>query len=799
MNYIKSLLSSYYSSSSPKQNNNNHKQDEEEVDNNNNNEESKKFDEYNHQLLKYIQSRLNDDNDLQTSTTKTKTIIICNNNNDKSFNNVIGNRYIWKKIVNYIHEISMMYVMSTTNTTKVRAKTPKNRLPYILKYDQVTSIGWMLGNGYKSLLHDKLDKGLFIQIQGEIAMATIPLKKIFKTRDIGLIEKLVTLYRLHFITPTSVDLSCRSGSVEVLKLIVSLRHCQDTIPITKEAMYNAMKSGSLELVKYLDVTYESCKISSAMIIRRQSQGHSLPTLDYFCSRKTQTTTSTVLDSSSSQHQQQCIDSEDIMCSLDYDLIKSHLHVASLSLRLNFIYNVAFLMTGSVLVKSIPNELITRMNHFNGTDNVKEVLAWDTSQIYFDKITPLIPLIFQVTTDQTLYIDAQNKVIETMRNIPKDSYLYRPLYNLLLAYELANTYPPLLSSNYARESNQDALHTMTAKGVIRMGVTDRSVLLLVIQGLQSSTQRSQTDYFSSLINLYTTIDQLHVIMDVDPSLKQHRLKRIYTSFQPEVFDHLMHLDVITFEEIHDWPGRIIFDMSLAKYMLAHHLETLTVAKFSTDIHYTPFCHTVDIISMMLIEAGCTPSFYENTSHSFSNFCHPQSPTANYFMKYLVRTNQCAAVFPMCAAIQHRNLTLFDALDAIDSKPFVPTLHLDSTHRDIQQALQQLIALGDFKRYSILIKRINDVKLDTLATSLCITFGSLDFFKQHIVAFPKSFDLVRLADRITYDCNLPFLEYLLTEHTESFRLYVNLNSLFGKACSVGALDIMKMIYRYNLELE
>ncbi|EGG22268.1 hypothetical protein DFA_04386 [Cavenderia fasciculata] len=69
---------------------------------------------------------------------------------------------------------------------------------------------------------------------------------------------------MHFYTENSIDLACCSGRLDVVQLIISI-HDPQNLPITKNAILNAMKAGSLELVQFLDTTFDSCNIAKTMI------------------------------------------------------------------------------------------------------------------------------------------------------------------------------------------------------------------------------------------------------------------------------------------------------------------------------------------------------------------------------------------------------------------------------------------------------------------------------------------------------------------------------------------------------
>ncbi|EGG16819.1 hypothetical protein DFA_07797 [Cavenderia fasciculata] len=178
-----------------------------------------------------------------------------NNNNNNNNNNIVvirqvfKNRYLLKTIFKHAHQLSLNQL------------TFGDGIPKLYTYNQLTSIGWMVKNGYISLLRSKINRGDYLKLPKNREK----IKTIFcAISDQTLLDKIITLDKWYFCYGQMIPFACASGNVVLLEKI--LKH--ELLP--KEYLFplepylvldHAFASGSLDMVRYLDTSVDKCNIA----------------------------------------------------------------------------------------------------------------------------------------------------------------------------------------------------------------------------------------------------------------------------------------------------------------------------------------------------------------------------------------------------------------------------------------------------------------------------------------------------------------------------------------------------------
>ncbi|EGG16712.1 hypothetical protein DFA_07690 [Cavenderia fasciculata] len=670
---------------------------------------------------------------------------------------------------------------STTTTT---ATIHVNNHPTIYKYNQIIDVWWMLDNGYINLLHYRLDRNDYIQMYGRTEREESELlERIFQTKDYALVAKMVDRYRLVFLTNNSVDLSCYSGRLDVFKLILSIQD-PDNIPISVAAVENAIKSGSLELVQFLDTTFhESCSLS-CINTRPFCESHNQQIISYFLSKMAANDT----DKETTRRKQKSLDGLTILCTLDFDLINQYLYCDESNLEqstlTNFVMStVFFFLNFHEKIKGYPHGAVH-------SSNLLEYLG--NSQEYIVNVSKIIPIIFKRTPQQMQVL--HNKIFKIMENIDSQGPLYQPLYNMLVVYEILVESLPESSRNGSEER---LLHNFSTRGIIRLGVTDKSVLAYIVDKCQPGL-RLKEHYSVFVVTQYTALDQLDAIIAIDPTFLQYRLTRLRVAYHQEVFDRLVEIGVLGKQLILQyWGNRVgsFWDSAWIRYLTKNATDQIKGGSWKLEGHSYVDANTIDIVARLLIEAGVSLEPVQQMP-GIQNLCQSND---NYLIKYMVATNKCCDVFALGGAILGGNFQLFDHLASIkDVKPYNvdKDIHFNQTY--ILFAIEHLISLNDFERFKIFRNRINHTKFDGEIPTMCIKYSNTEFFSQ-LVAIDSSCqtekpNMMAFAKRVIKKHNIPFLKFILDRDDKTYST-LDLNQLFREALLNGCVESMYRLVHHS----
>ncbi|EGG25163.1 hypothetical protein DFA_03411 [Cavenderia fasciculata] len=728
-----------------------------------------------HQLLlqDIIQKSITHHNSDNSKTTNNNNNNSNSNNNNITFTNdilirlIIHNRVIFLKIFSNVYMLSRYYTRCIKDAN----------LPIINNYHQMTDVSWMIDNGYVGVLHSKLDRNEFLQMEGEIGLDTAPLEKLFRTKDYGLIEKLVKKYRMHFYTENSIDLACCSGRLDVVQLIISI-HDPQNLPITKNAILNAMKAGSLELVQFLDTTFDSCNIAITMI---GSISKNSDVISYYLGK---------ISIGGGR-----VDGLMILSSMDINLIKNHFHSTTTFINattmLDFIKKATLFSPSSYHfeLNGFPKNLKQLEGNERLMDNIDNILL--ESQEYFKKFNQLIPLLFkqQQQNDEKININ----ISKLMNNINQNNNptIYQPLFNILLVYEYINLDSIL-------QKHIDTIHRIVFRAITILGLVDKTIFSFIIDRLKEVNNLSMDEYFNQIIGNWTNIDQLNLILEIDPSLYQFKFinlnsTRITIRFQEEVLERLMEIGIIQEDVLlTDWRLRVVDDLATVKYILSRNTakQNCSMVWDVSRFKFGPLSKKYhDETAKLLIEAGFLPQ-YVDSMHGLVYLCTNHSTTSNFLIKYLVESCLTYDVYALMGAIQSQNWDLFDYIIKVENVREYPFFESEYYSKEFLKPIKYLIAINDFDRCIEFIKRLNNKSILSLVPNLCV--GNIQFFSQFVNQYPQSLNLQKMVERTIYDCHVPFMLFLIDQYPTFFQQQADLIDLFGKACSVGSLSIMKILF-------
>ncbi|EGG19249.1 hypothetical protein DFA_02035 [Cavenderia fasciculata] len=452
--------------------------------------------------------------------------------------------------------------------------------------------------------------------------------------------------------------SCLGGDLEMVKCIIK-ETAQTTealdggkIYLLRDAIVNAMESGSLELVKYLDENIESCNIATEWNRKpgAMCRSQSLQVIEYFLSRVA--TDPLAVDA-------KCIDGISILCSLDVDLIKEYLShkstyfAADSSMdKIEFVWSVVyFLNPFQRPVPCMPNGMTAKSK---GCDSI------------FEKIGSILPYIFNRSSEQAQIL--HNKItnlIMTQNNnnlciIPSQ---YQPLYNMLLALEILAQ-----DNNNAKLNLKQRIHSVAIRAIIELA----------------------------------TLEQVKVFEEIDPySLRQFSPLSV-DLFHEDVFAYFVERGIITDEMIEDIlvTNASVIDPAALLYFAKHKPEYL---KQLGDWELKN-ASNMEIGAKVLIHRGRNhPTKYQETMDGIETLCYIGSPTDNFMIKYLVETKRCCDLYALGGAIIAGNFQLFDYIASIkDPKRIVSSKppQLGGVkwfpHQKIERVLDNLIGQLSFQK-------------------------------------------------------------------------------------------------------
>ncbi|EGG20207.1 hypothetical protein DFA_07327 [Cavenderia fasciculata] len=540
-------------------------------------------------------------------------------------------------------------------------------IPIIYKYENAIEVQWMLSNGYTTLLHYKLDRDDTLRMGSVLDESSdnriIELRQliqdIFKTKDIALSVKLFNRFKTEFLqVDNCIDLACFSGSLDVVKLLVSLSTSNNSNPITRDALENAFYSGSLELVQYLDKFIDIFQVYRGTTSNTNVNQRILKSYHTFA--------------------------------LEQSTIEPTKFIN------NFIIPVLFLNTEpSHIIQGYPLLAIPNNNSYNWSiENMHKELK--NNESYFLKVCQALPWIFQ-QQDNINILDTQVRTI--MKEIDcNNRHIYQPIYNMIFGYE------SLLQNNHSLETI-GLVHNQLIKSVVRLGVVSRLVFMYLLGGGQSISKLEQ---IASFIHQHITLDQLKLLLQLDPSIATSFRITKPECFEEDVFLYLLEIGILTEEVV------------IGQWKTSISIGDLPSIRFG-------------ILAMTLIQAGGHPSYHQSYQHSnLTDLCRSNNHYNNQLVLYLVESKKCCVLYALGAAIRAANYRLFDQIAALSSENEQNTQYPMTS--GVDKALQSIIGVNDFDRFGVFINHINDNLYSTaVSPKFCLRYGRTWFLGKIIFKY------------------------------------------------------------------
>ncbi|EGG16813.1 hypothetical protein DFA_07791 [Cavenderia fasciculata] len=356
-----------------------------------------------------------------------------NKNNTVVIRQVFKNRYLLKTIFKHAHQLSLNQLTFDDG----------RRIPKLYTYNQLTSIGWMIKNGYISLLRSKINRGDYLKLP----KSRKKIQMIFcAISDQTLLDRIISLDKWYFCHDQIIPYACSSGNVSLVDKILKhkLFGQEFHLPIDPYLMLDrAMVSGSLDMVRYLDTMVDKCNIAK---------------LDWGVSHACKTTSSDVvkyfLDKQvGSKERSKVIDSFPLLIASTNPLHPISPYLKRNETFLSKDHTLSFINTFVLFKQELwediskkipyldksflsyfPKPLLSILRDYDRDEKVKEIL--ENNRPFFNRIGDLLVEIGTAKYGSSATIKAiQSKAALILKGIDDTHCTYKLLSNALIAIEL----------------------------------------------------------------------------------------------------------------------------------------------------------------------------------------------------------------------------------------------------------------------------------------------------------------------------------------------------------------------------